>query len=190
MHSAPPNTSQNQKKTWKGHGRKIKSGLRSTRINIEAEEKAFPPTEVTDSVTSAKAYNLQDDAERRLYSDQTGKFPVTSFKGHQYIIVLYELSSRNILVEPMRNRTAAQMVCAYQKMIDRLANGGIKPTLHILDNECSHEYKVAIEGNDMKYQLVPPHDHRRNVAEKAIQTFKDHFLSVLCGADINFPLRL
>ena len=90
----------------------------------------------------------------------------------------------------MRNRTAPQMVCAYQKMSDRLANGGIKPTLHILDNECSHEYKVAIEGNDMKYQLVPPHDHRRNVAEKAIQTFKDHLLSVLCGADNDFPLRL
>ena len=42
----------------------------------------------------------------------------------------------------------------------------------------------------MKYQLVPPHDHRRNVAEMAVQVFKDHFVSVLCGADTNFPMQL
>ena len=42
----------------------------------------------------------------------------------------------------------------------------------------------------MTYQLVPPHDHRRNIAEKAIQTFKNHFVSILCGTDENFPMRL
>ena len=44
--------------------------------------------------------------------------------------------------------------------------------------------------NGMKFQLVPPNDHRRNVTEKAIQVFKDHFISVLCGTDISFPMRL
>ena len=42
----------------------------------------------------------------------------------------------------------------------------------------------------MTYQLVPPHDHQRNKAEKAIQTFKDHFVAILCGADTSFPLNL
>ena len=42
----------------------------------------------------------------------------------------------------------------------------------------------------MTYQLVPPHDHRRNIAEKAIQTFKSHFISILCGTAENFPLHL
>ena len=62
--------------------------------------------------------------------------------------------------------------------------------MHILDNECSSEFKNAIKENEMSYQLVLPHDHRRNVAEKAIQTFKHHFVSVLCGADDDFPLQL
>jgi hypothetical protein len=31
----------------------------------------------------------------------------------------------------------------------------------------------------MTYQLVPPQDHQRNLAEKAIQTFKAHFISIL-----------
>jgi len=105
-------------------------------------------------------------------------------------MVLFETGSNNILVEAMRNRTATEMVRAYQVLIDRLKEKGIKPTLHILDNECSAKYKHAIHGNNMTYQLVPPSDHRRNVAEKAIQTFKDHFVAVLCGTDESFPLQL
>ena len=52
--------------------------------------------------------------------------------------------------------------------------------MHILDNKCSAEFKAAIKKNDMKYQLVPPHGHRRNTAEKTIQSFKDHFVVVSC----------
>jgi hypothetical protein len=42
----------------------------------------------------------------------------------------------------------------------------------------------------MEYQLVPPHDHQQNLAKKAIQTFKDHFIAILCGTDKAFPLNL
>ena len=62
--------------------------------------------------------------------------------------------------------------------------------MHLLDNECSKEMRAAITGNDMKYQLLPPNYHRRNRAENGIQVFKDHFVSVLCGTDDNFPLQL
>ena len=90
----------------------------------------------------------------------------------------------------MRNRQAGEMVAAYQRAVDRLKKAGIQPKMHILDNEISAEFKEAIKANGMSYQLVPPNDHRRNVAEKAIQVFKDHFISVLCGTAENFPMQL
>ena len=37
------------------------------------------------------------------------------------------------------------------------------------------------------YQLVPPNVHRRNIAERAIRTFKAHFLAILEGVDPYFP---
>ena len=37
------------------------------------------------------------------------------------------------------------------------------------------------------YQLVPPNVHRRNISERAIQTFKAHFLEILAGVDPDFP---
>ena len=35
---------------------------------------------------------------------------------------------------------------------------------------------------------MPPHIHRRNSAERAIQTFKNHFIAGLASTDPNFPL--
>ena len=38
-----------------------------------------------------------------------------------------------------------------------------------------------------KYQLVPPNVNRQNIAERAIRTFKAHFLVILAGLDPDFP---
>ena len=108
----------------------------------------------------------------------------------QYIMVLIEMDSNAISVKAMQNRTSGEMVQTYQKLVNRLKLHGISPNIHILDNECLTEFKETILKNGMKYQLVPPHDHRRNIAEKAIQVFKDHFVLVLCGAPVNFPMGL
>ena len=66
----------------------------------------------------------------------------------------------------------------------------IVPVRQILDNEISEAYKEEIRNTGMTYQLVPPDDHRRNIAERAIQTWKNHFFSVLSGAASTFPLHL
>ena len=42
----------------------------------------------------------------------------------------------------------------------------------------------------MTFQLVPPEDHRRNLAQRGIQTGKAHMISVLIGVDPNFPMHL
>ncbi|KAL3781993.1 hypothetical protein HJC23_013821 [Cyclotella cryptica] len=67
---------------------------------------------------------------------------------------------------------------------------GLAPTRQVLDNEASTAYKQAIRDSGMTYQLVPPDDHRRNLAEKAIQTWKDHFIAALSGTAEKFPLHL
>ena len=67
---------------------------------------------------------------------------------------------------------------------------GITPAHQVLDNEISQTYKDEIRDSGMSYQLVPPDDHRRNIAERAIQTWKNHFVGVLSGAAATFPLHL
>jgi hypothetical protein len=61
--------------------------------------------------------------------------------------------------------------------------------MHILDNEASKGFKVEINKN-CTLQLVPPDTHCSNLAERAIQTFKAHFISILSGVDQSFPMEL
>ena len=42
----------------------------------------------------------------------------------------------------------------------------------------------------MTYQLVPPNDHRCNLAENSIQTWKDHLIGVMRGILESFPAHL
>ena len=56
-----------------------------------------------------------------------------------------------------------------------------------LDNEISDTMVRHIQQEQLDYQLASPGDHRVNYAERAIQTYKNHFLSTLHGADPSFP---
>jgi hypothetical protein len=125
-----------------------------------------------------------------MYTNQTGKFPKKSSPGYQYIMLLIKIDSNVILVKAIKNRTAEEMIQAYQVLVERLCSAGVNPTMHILNNECSAKFKEQIKLNNMKYQLIPPHNHRQNIAEKAIQVFKAHFISILRGANKAFPLHL
>ena len=59
--------------------------------------------------------------------------------------------------------------------------------LQVLDNEDITEYCRTIKEEwNTVYQLVPLHVHRHNAAERAIKTFRDHFLSIISGVDALF----
>jgi hypothetical protein len=47
-----------------------------------------------------------------------------------------------------------------------------------MDNKASEECKKEIRKKCM-IQLVPPDNHRQNLAEQAIQTFKNPFKAIL-----------
>jgi hypothetical protein len=39
-------------------------------------------------------------------------------------------------------------------------------------------------------QLVPPDNNKRNLAERAVRTFKNHSKVIIAGVDGSFPMRL
>jgi hypothetical protein len=124
------------------------SGLRSTKAThqIDNKEEIAKATKLTRPPTKQKEaiiciYDLSDEAKRLMYTDQTGRFPQKSSRGNQYIMVLIEIDSNAILVEAMKNRTTGEMIRAYQVLVNHLCSAGVTPKMHILDNECSAEFK-------------------------------------------------
>ncbi len=48
-----------------------------------------------------------------MHSNQTGRFPATSSKGSQYIMVLVEVNGKYIDAEPMNNKSEGSIIKAY-----------------------------------------------------------------------------
>ena len=167
--------------TTKGHMKKQRQNVRSTKIKESPEQ---PLKKMHD--VYVKTFN----AEETIYTDQTGRFPANSVSGHKYIMVLVEIDSNHIDAEPMKSKTEDSMIQAYLTLWKRLTSSNIvKPKMHMLDNEASEKFKDEIKKN-CKIQLVPPDTHRRNLAERAIQTFKNHFKAIIQGLDDTFPMKL
>jgi hypothetical protein len=105
-------------------------------------------------------------------------------------MVCYVYDCNYVKVIPMKSRSASEWVKAYDHINKELTAKGFKPKLQTLDNEASTALKNFFTVNNVEYQLVPPHCHRRNYAERAIRTFKEHLVAGLYSVDPTFPLHL
>jgi hypothetical protein len=181
--------------TVKGHMDQTRKNVRSTKSkeNETIEPDDFFPLQLTttDADTHANyCYMTLFSQNGRMYSDQTGNFFQPSSRGNLLIMILYDYDSNAILAEPIKNRKAETILAAYRKMYTTLRNKGMKPKTQVLDNECSNLLKDYMTKNKIQYQLAPPGQHRTNAAERAIRTFKNHFIAGLCSTNERFPLHL
>lgn len=181
----------------KGHLDQDRKNQRSTRrgdtaapLPAPSPDDTFPSSDRDNARTHMCFAAVFEPAAGQIHSDQTGKFVVASSTGNNYVLVVYDYDSNGILVEPMRSRTGPCILAAFKTLHARLVAAGLRPQLHRLDNECSTALKTFLRAADIDYQLVPPRLHRRNAAERAIRTFKNHFIAGLCSVDKNFPLHL
>ena len=120
---------------------------------------------------------LAEEFNNTIYSDATGKFPVPSYHGNCYVMIIYVYNANAILVHPMKNREKETMVNTFKEVYDFLKQRKLTPKLHIMDNECSKVLMNYTKGNNnTKIQFVERDNHRVNASECALQTFKNHIL--------------
>ena len=167
--------------TTLGHMTQPKQHIRSTKrqpqpLPIPLTTKPPPPT-----------LTLHEFPLNTIFTDDTGRFHPRARSGNQYIMVALHSQTNAILIRPFASKHDTHRIPAYQALYMRLSDVGAAPTLHVMDNEASTAFQRAVTSNKCKLQLVPPHVHRRNAAERAIRTFKAHFLSILAGTAPSFP---
>ena len=182
--------------TQQGHMHSQHKGVRSTKVKTgikrEEEEKKTGHNNQQSPTLPKQGYiyTKVDDTNNNMYTDQTGKFPHISSCGNQYQMIAYHADSNSIWMEPMKNRKEGEMIQAQSQALIIMKSYGIITTKQVLNNEASAAYKDAISKSNMTYQLVTPNEHRRNIAEKSIQTWKDHFVAVLSGTSDNFSFHI
>ena len=185
--------------TVRGHLHKQRQNLQSTKgikkhklidekSTLELHDN-FPASPDPNVKSNRVAYVVIDKKELSTgYQDLTGRFPVRSTQGNEYVLVGYHYDANCILGHPVKNRSAQTLTAAWEHLHKEFSKAGTAPDVWVLDNECSNELKRAFERHNVEFQLVPPHEHRRNLAERAIQTWKNHFKAGLASTDPKFPL--
>ena len=173
---------ENQPNTTQGHMRHTFQGIKTTKT---PEEYKIPHHK-----KSKHMYVRCIEATGKVYSDQTGHFPVISTRGYKYILIFYDVDSNCIISRPLRTKTGKELLENIKEILHLLIARGYHPTLYRLDNEISENTKLNLLMMGINFQLVPPKCHRRNAAERAIQTYKSHLISTLCTVDPRFPLGL
>jgi hypothetical protein len=156
---------------------------------IKDAQVIVPYPDIDHGVKTQFVYAATIDAGQ-IYTDQTGIFPVVSSKGNTYIMILYDYDSNAILDQPIKYRTAPELLKAFQFIKQELVARGLKPKLMKLDNEASKLLKAYLHQQNITFQLFPPYSHRRNSAERAIRSFKDHLIAGLCSTGKSFPMHL
>ena len=131
------------------------------------------------AITSAKSMGI-------TYSDITGRFPFKSRRGHQYLVICYDYDTTYIAIIPTKSRQGFEIRGTITSLIHKFKASGNPPRLHFFDNEASHTLKSTLLKSKIDNQLVPPDVHRRNAAERAIQTLQALIITTLCIADPKF----
>ena len=99
-----------------------------------------------------KIYDVEEFRTTRLpkeikntnYSDQTGQFLKVSLCNNKYIMIMGEIDSNAILVEPVKSRKDGKIKHAYEHLLLCLKQTGVQPKKHVLDNKVSESMKTMI----------------------------------------------
>ena len=150
---------------------------------------SLPDPTTTDSGEKQATHIVTKIYTEGNHMDATGRLPFVSHQGHQYILILYSEGGNFIKAVPMKDRTKQSYLTAHKTAYKYFDDRGYAPTFQRLDNEVSNEFITYLQDNRITIDLVPPHQHRRNKAERAIRTFKNHFIAMLAGVDPSFPMH-
>ena len=133
---------------------------------------------------------LADNINGVIYSDLSGRFPVESYWGMQYIFIAYIYDENVILMRPMKNWTDACMVSVFKDIYEYSKERKCKPKLQVIDNECSKAVQKFIKEQEVPIQLVEPGKNRVNAEEIGVKTGKYYLISSLAMVYKSIPLQL
>ena len=99
--------------------------MNQTRKNFRSTKPKPVPLE-NPNVATLRGQKVRDvytkvyDVRNTVFSDQIGQFPTRSQCGNKYIMVMVEINSNAILVEPLKSRKDPELTRAYRTMMLRL----------------------------------------------------------------------
>jgi hypothetical protein len=95
--------------TTMGHMDQTRQGHRSTSVKPPQ-----PPLQEPSNTMTNLVFMQTHDITGQIYSDQTGRFPITSNRGNAYLVIFYVYDANFIALVPIKNRTKEDLLRAYE----------------------------------------------------------------------------
>ena len=115
-----------------------------------------------------------------MHSDQKEK----------YLVIFFDEKSNFIHCEPVLELSGGQLSSATERGLAFFKARGSETTTWRIDNQISSSVRQLLAKANITLDLTPVGQHRRNKAERAIRTFKNHFIATLARVDKDCPLEL
>jgi hypothetical protein len=138
-----------------------------------------PPYHVIDDINDPLIANVicfgtfADKISGVVYNNCTSKFLFMSLDGNVCFFVMYHYETNAILATLIPGLDSGSILKAYKKNFEYLEEKDYKPKLNVMDNQATKVIKAYPTPQQVSLQLVEPHNHRVNSAEREIQTFKN-----------------
>ena len=97
-----------------GHMVQTRQGVRSTKPRSKKPKNPMMPEE------PPRELHVHVRHVSRLYTDDTGRFPIRSRSGNQYIMVSYHCDANLILEQPFKTRKDIHRLKAYAAIMESL----------------------------------------------------------------------
>lgn len=82
------------------------------------------------------------------------------------------------------------MLGVFGSIYGELEPRGDKPSLHILNNKCSHAVKQFLKAKETNHKLVEAHNHAVNAVKHAVTSVKFHTMSHFAITDPHCPIQI
>ena len=146
---------------------------------IDTEQYINPFIEIDKTNQNFTSIVTVDKKDGTIYVDNTEISPIRSIGGYISIFILYDWTKILILATPINDTKDETIIESFKTHIRYITNRGFKPCFNIIDNVASKATKIYLKEEKTPMQLVKPHNHQANAAERTIQTFENQFISGL-----------
>ena len=154
--------------TIKGHLNVKQQGARSTAIKDDH------PLQEHGNIKTLHVFITLSNIDGKMYSDQTGRFPLPSSRGNKYAVIVYVYDANAILSYTIKNWSTGELLRVFLLVYAKLQTAGFKPQLHKLDNESFTTLETFIANNNAALQYTPPEINCTNATKCAVQMWKNN----------------
>ena len=176
--------------TAKGHLDQSRSNFRSTKGGEEPEKVEEEKEERVDPRSVRCVIKTMEEwtDTGKFSADSTGKFPVESDEGDNYIMVMVHEGTGYIKLLALKKK--AEVSAKIQEGVKFFEELGALTEIIFIDNEISADLRNFFKQKKIELNLVPPGNHRANPSERGVRTAKNHIIATFATADKQFPLKL